>query len=415
MNEDTKAARFYKDALEVLNTIENAGYEARLAGGCVRDRLLGILPNDYDVATTSKPEETCAIFEQKGHKVVPTGIAFGTVTVVMPSGPVEVTTLRTDIDSDGRHAKVDFAADFKEDAARRGFTINAMSEDAAGQVYDYFLGRKDLENRFLRFVGNTEERIREDYLRIMRFFRFWARFELTPDKEALVAFGKHATGLDSISQERKIGELLGLLKASDPSLALAEMWKCGVLQHTLDSLAKKPEPFVTLGDSFPAQQIPIVRLFQLCDLHNFSAKKQSVQKTLKLSSLHVRWLGSLKLEQQHLPSTDDTAAVLEFIQQRERKLPRGSVQQVHLPFWSAYYPGRKAELEKIESIETKHGHRRHKQIPFNGRDLEEAFNIPAGPETGRLLNLLKMAFYRGHVTTRREAEEFLRKLVEKSE
>ena len=164
--------RAYKDALKVLRSLEAAGYAARLAGGCVRDRLLGITPADYDIATGAEPGVVLQHFRTEGRTTVPTGIDHGTITVVMPSGPIEVTTLRKDVATDGRHAQVAFGKSFSDDAQRRDFTINAMFEDADGRIYDEAGGQADLQAKVLRFVGEASIRIREDYLRILRLFRF---------------------------------------------------------------------------------------------------------------------------------------------------------------------------------------------------------------------------------------------------
>lgn len=222
-------ARVEPEALHVMWILHQAGYEARLAGGAVRDLLLGDAPKDWDIATTALPEQVIDAMAKWEVKVIPTGLQHGTVTAVL-EGNYEITTLRADVETDGRHAEVEFISDWREDAARRDFTINAMFIDADGEVHDYFGGYDDLVNNRVRFVGNAEERIKEDYLRILRFFRFRTKIEQTfhskspesgfpstfwcwadGDQEARDAITKHAAGLEQISGERiwaEIGKIL---------------------------------------------------------------------------------------------------------------------------------------------------------------------------------------------------------------
>ena len=200
--------RTLKAAHLVLKALEKAGFEGRLAGGCVRDRLLGKTPLDFDIATTATPEEVCNIFKQKDFKTIPTGIDHGTITVVYKSIALEITTLRKDVATDGRRATVAFGSSFEEDAMRRDFTINALFENHQGEIFDYNGGRKDLKERKLVFVGVAEDRIKEDYLRILRFFRFWAQLEFTPDADALKAIEKLYEGISIVSVERITQEML---------------------------------------------------------------------------------------------------------------------------------------------------------------------------------------------------------------
>ena len=168
----------------LLKALGAAEGETRYVGGCVRDTLLGLEVSDVDLATTIAPEEVIARLEAARIKAVPTGLAHGTITAVSGGAPVEVTTLRRDVSTDGRRATVAFTEDWREDAARRDFTINALSADPlSGEVFDYFGGLADLEARKVRFIGEPLQRIAEDHLRILRFFRFHARFgEGAPDE-----------------------------------------------------------------------------------------------------------------------------------------------------------------------------------------------------------------------------------------
>jgi poly(A) polymerase len=204
------------------------GAAIRLVGGSVRDRLLGIDQDDNDFATDARPERVLEFAERAGYRVIPTGLQHGTVTVVVEGEPFEVTTLRADVETDGRHAKVEFVTSFEADAGRRDFTINAMSSDLDGQVYDYFGGQADLLARKIRFVGDLDARITEDYLRILRFFRFRARYGGQEERSDLNAIKAHVGGLDRISGERIWKEVAKILVGPDAYGTLMAMDYCGV-------------------------------------------------------------------------------------------------------------------------------------------------------------------------------------------
>jgi poly(A) polymerase len=211
--------------------------EARFVGGAVRDTLLGISVADIDIATRHTPEEVVARLREAGMKAVPTGMAHGTVTAVIESGPVEVTTLRRDVSTDGRHATVAFTDDWREDAARRDFTINALYADPlTGEVFDYFGGRADLEARHIRFIGDPLQRIAEDHLRILRFFRFLARFGDAPDPAGLDACTARAKDLMALSRERIRDELLKLLVAKDAVAVVRLMIGRGIFAPVLPEI-----------------------------------------------------------------------------------------------------------------------------------------------------------------------------------
>ncbi|NLR37692.1 CCA tRNA nucleotidyltransferase [Novosphingobium sp. ERW19] len=207
----------------------------RWVGGVVRDTILGLSPKDVDMATTLLPEETVARLSQAGIKAVPTGIAHGTVTAVLAGGTVEITTLRRDVSTDGRHATVAFSTDWRDDAARRDFTINALYADPRKlEVFDYHGGLADLAARRVRFIGDARERIREDYLRILRYFRFQARFGSLPaDAAAEQAVAELAAGMKGLSRERVGWEMMNLLGLPDPAPTVRRMAELGVLEQVL--------------------------------------------------------------------------------------------------------------------------------------------------------------------------------------
>ena len=221
----------------VLDALAAPGEETRLVGGAVRDALIGREVTDIDLATTLRPEAVTERAARAGLKPVPTGIEHGTVTVVAGGAPFEVTTLREDIETDGRRAVVRFGRDFAQDAARRDFTINALSAGPDGQLHDTVGGLADLAAGRVRFIGEAGQRIREDYLRILRFFRFHARYGRGPvDPEGLSAAIAAREGLDSLSRERVRMELLKLLAAPGAPTVTAILSGTGLLQRLLGGI-----------------------------------------------------------------------------------------------------------------------------------------------------------------------------------
>ena len=257
--------------------------DIRWVGGAVRDTLLGVPVNDVDCATVLLPGEVIERCRKSGIRTVPTGIAHGTVTAILPDGPVEITTLRRDIATDGRHATVAFADDWFEDAARRDFTINALYADPGTlEVHDWFGGLADLAARRVRFIGEPEERIREDHLRILRYFRFQARFGAEPDSAALRACEALAHTLKGISRERVASELLAILALPDPAPTIDLMARTGVLSVVLPE-AREPQrdalrALVALDETLPH---PLRRLAAL--LPPVPALAEAVAARLRLS------------------------------------------------------------------------------------------------------------------------------------
>ena len=218
----------------VMDALQSSGVAARFVGGCVRDALSGRAVNDVDVATPLPPREVMALLGAADLKVVPTGIDHGTVMAVVDGAHYEITTLRVDVETDGRRAKVAFTDDWDSDAARRDFTINALSCSAAGDVYDPCGGLADLQAGRVRFVGDPEQRIGEDVLRLLRFYRFQAYFGRTaPDGAARAACAKLAHLLPGLSGERVAQETRRLLAATEPASAVRMMAEDGVLAQIL--------------------------------------------------------------------------------------------------------------------------------------------------------------------------------------
>lgn len=268
---------------------------ARFVGGAVRDTLLGLPVTDIDLATPHAPAQVVELLERAGIKAVPTGIAHGTITAVSSGTVVEVTTLRRDVSTDGRRATVAFTDDWREDAARRDFTINALYADPqTGEIFDYFGGLADLEARHIRFIGDPLQRIAEDHLRILRFFRFLARFGDTPDRAALDACIARANDLMALSRERIRDELLKLIVAPDAVRVLQLMVERDILKPVVPEIdAAGVKRLAALAGHETAAGIapePVRRLAAI--LPPDPAANEAVGARLKLSNTERQALAS---------------------------------------------------------------------------------------------------------------------------
>lgn len=281
-----RAKRGMTRLLEALGADEGL---TRYVGGAVRDDLLGEPVSDIDLATRIAPDEVIRRLEQAKIKAVPTGIEHGTITAVSDGHPFEITTLRRDVSTDGRRATVAFTDDWKEDAARRDFTINALSADpVSGELFDYFGGLDDLARRHIRFIGDPLRRIAEDHLRILRFFRFHARFDPAgePDAAALDACAARANDLMALSRERIADELLKLLGVADPSPVVTVMLRRDILKPVLPEIAVDRvaalEALVAAERAAGVEGDPLRRLAAL--LPDGSALAEDIAVRLRLSN-----------------------------------------------------------------------------------------------------------------------------------
>jgi poly(A) polymerase len=279
-----------RELLTVLGAEEGL---TRFVGGTVRDELLGIPHSDVDLATRLDPQAVLDRLRQTKIKAVPTGIDHGTITAVSRGHVVEITTLRRDVSTDGRRATVAFTEDWAEDAARRDFTINALFADpVSGEIFDYFRGLADLEHRHIRFIGDPLARIAEDHLRILRFFRFHARFGSgEPDAAALEACTARANDLMALSRERIADELLKLLAVADPSLTVGVMLERKILQPVLPEIEEvalsvlrsliaserragvEPDPLRRLASLLPRVQLTVEEVAVRLRLSNKARKR----------------------------------------------------------------------------------------------------------------------------------------------
>lgn len=226
----------------LMSLFDGSGHVAYFVGGCVRNEIISEPVSDLDISTSAPPELVMALAKNANIKAIPTGIDHGTVTLVIDAVPFEITSFRKDIETDGRHAVVSYSNNIEDDAQRRDFTMNAIYMDRAGKVIDPLGGMNDLKLRQVRFIGDADTRIHEDYLRILRFFRFFAWYgnpELGIDPVGLAACAQNLAGLETLSKERIGAEMLKLLNAPSPSLALGAMDRSGVLGAILPGVSTK--------------------------------------------------------------------------------------------------------------------------------------------------------------------------------
>lgn len=350
----------------------------RYVGGCVRDTLLDLTVSDVDLATRLAPTDVLERLENAGIKAIPTGISHGTVTAVLRGRKIEITTLRRDVSTDGRRATVAFTTDWEEDAARRDFTINALSADPATlTLFDYFGGQADLESGRVRFIGDPIQRIAEDHLRILRFFRFHARFgKGEPDPEALEACAARANDLMALSRERIADEFLKLLAVPDPASTVALVVTRGILRPVLPEIEEtgvaRLAELVNREAMFEVAGDPYRRLSALLPANADVAA--SVGARLRLSNKAIKRL---------VTAADQTIngdpKVLAY-----RIGLEGAVDRILLVEAHAELAGKLAALE---------GWKRPR-LPLRGGDLI-AMGVPAGPEVSRLLQAIEAEWAAG--------------------
>jgi tRNA nucleotidyltransferase/poly(A) polymerase len=376
----------------LLAVLSAEGEEARIAGGAVRNALLGEPVADVDVATTTLPEETVRRAEAAGFRAVPTGIEHGTVTVLAQGRPVEVTTLRADVETDGRRATVCFGRDWQADAGRRDFTINALYAKADGTVVDLVGGVADIGEKRLRFIGDAEARIREDFLRILRFFRFFAWYGAgRPDAEGLKACARLKDGLARLSAERVWSELRKLLRAPDPSRALLWMRQAGVLSAVLPESANwgidAIHGLVAAERDLDWSVDPLLRLEAMVPPD--PARMEALADRLKLSTaerLRLRhWATSLPLG----PELTETA----LARMLYRGDPKAAVDQLRLRLAGARAKAAADDAALIQAggffklLRFAEGWERP-AFPLKGADLLQA-GFSAGPQVGETLARLE--------------------------
>ncbi len=356
--------------------------QARMVGGAVRDMLAGRPVADVDFAVPLTPQEVMARVRAAGLKAVPTGVAHGTVTVVARGRGFEVTSLRRDVETDGRHAVVEFTDDWEMDASRRDFTINAMSAARDGAVFDYFGGRDDLAAGRVRFVGEAARRIAEDYLRILRFFRFFARYGRgEPDVEAMAAITALRDGVMGLSAERVWSEVKQILLADDPRAVVALMRDTGVLELVL------PGADVARLAAIVARGAPMDALLRVAALLRGDA--DAFAERWKLSGAEHERLTALMVPGLLVPDADDAAlrrALAEV--PGEILIGRSWLAQDDKPGWDDL----RARLAAMG----------RPVFPVQGRDVV-ALGVPPGPAVGEILDEVRRWWMAGGCVADAEA------------
>jgi len=281
-----------KSLQNILKIFKKADHNAYLVGGCVRNSILNLPVNDIDISTDAKPEETLDLFKTGSFKATPTGFSHGTVTVVSEGIPYQITTMRSDQNTDGRHANVSFSDNITADAERRDFTINALYADPTGKIIDPIEGLKDFQPLKIKFIGNANNRIQEDYLRILRFFRFHAQFsDLVEDfeRDALDAIKDNKNSLKFLSKERVWNELQKILLSKDPSRALLEMSKIGVLEKiSINRGIKSIKNLISIEEKMGIKPEAIRRLVALTrdtEIKSLNLSRKEARKFSLLKSL----------------------------------------------------------------------------------------------------------------------------------
>ncbi len=368
----------HKSTAKVIAALDAGGIDFRFVGGAVRDGLLGRPVSDVDLATPSKPEAVMKAVEAGGLKVIATGLKHGTVTAIVGRRPFEITTLRRDVETDGRHAVVAFTDDWREDAARRDFTMNALYADRDGQVTDFFGGEADALAGHIRFIGDAEARIAEDALRILRFFRFHAHYgQGALDAAGLAAATKLAGMIDRLSGERVRVEIFKTLCAGDPAAVWQAMIDAGVMAHVIPSA-------IRVGD-----------LSKMAELERvLSLPPDPLRRLAALTGAPSADLAAALKARLRLSNRDgDHFAAVAGQQDRLRRVARGKFNQALYgsePAWlhdaamlsavETGQPGVAALADLNRFIATWIEPR----FPLTGADLQEA-GVKPGPEMGRLL------------------------------
>ena len=370
----------------VLSALQASGTTVRFVGGCVRDAVLGQQVSDIDIATPDRPETVMNLLEKAGLKAVPTGLQHGTVTAVADHQPFEITTLREDVDTDGRRAHVAFTESWIADAARRDFTMNAMFCEADGTLYDPFGGWADLLAGLVRFVGDPDQRIAEDYLRILRFFRFHARYGMgAPDPAGLAAAEHHAPRLATLSGERVRDEILKLLCACRPVGTVAVLRDRCILEHVLpfpirvarlnalvcleQELGETPDGLRRLAATFAIDVGAVPRMASSLRL-----SKQQSQRLLRLASL----------DPAEVPTAPGHAL-------RVKLYREGAVAMrdaVFMAFASHWQSEEALEITALEAVLSAIRDWTPKRLPIDGADVQAA-GVPEGPDVGRYLKAVE--------------------------
>ncbi|SCB09970.1 CCA tRNA nucleotidyltransferase [Rhizobium hainanense] len=398
-------AWFRDEALQrVLALLDADGGEGRVVGGAVRNSLMGLPVADIDIATTLLPEAVVERAEAAGIKAVPTGIAHGTVTLVIDGKPFEITTLRRDVETDGRRAVVAFSQDWQADAERRDLTINALYASADGEVVDLVGGLADLERRNIRFIGDAATRIAEDHLRILRFFRFFAYYGSgRPDADGLRACAAAKSKISTLSAERVWSEMKKLLAAQDPGRALLWMRQIGILTEVLQETEKWGiDAIPGLVSTEQALKWPAEPLLRLAAIVPPDAERLArLAERLRLSKAEGAYLHAWA----NSPIIKDDIAEAAFDRLLYRHDPSGVAVRLKLALAVARTKAEDdfeemARVARLGRLLERIAKWKKPGFPLNGADALAA-GVSAGPRVGELLGKLEQEWLDGNFTMSR--------------
>ncbi len=378
----------------IAHALDAAGDSTRLVGGAVRDTIAELTVKDIDLATKFPPDEVIKRLTAAGIKTVPTGIAHGTVTAVLASGPVEITTLRRDVATDGRRATVAYSDDWREDASRRDFTINALYADLiSGEVHDYFGGVADLSAGIVRFIGDPLTRIAEDHLRILRFFRFQARFGVgDPEPAALAACAARANDLMALSRERIADEWLKLLVLPNPTSTVQLMIDHGITQPFLPELV--PDA--------PENLASIVRL---------------EWKNALEANVTRRFAALLPAEPHTVENVATRLKLSRKMRQRLDRAAKREARDIGDPRALAYWVGKDSAIDRLlianADVSALMGWTAP-QFPLSGKDVI-ALGVVAGPKVAANLKVAEGNWVQAGFPEMAQARQILANVVEQAE
>jgi poly(A) polymerase len=394
------------DLKKVMALLNGDGAETRVAGGAVRNSLMGLPIADVDLATQLKPQDVIERAQSAGIKAIPTGIEHGTVTLVVDGRTFEVTTLRRDVETDGRRAEVAFTDDWHEDAGRRDLTINGLYADKDGEVIDLVDGLADIETRTVRFIGEAETRIREDYLRILRYFRFFAFYGSgRPDAAALRAMAREKDGLKQLSAERVWSELKKLLSASDPGRALLWMRTTGILTFVLPESEKwgidEVPGLIAAESAFGWKADPMLRLAAIVPPDR--ARLAAMAERLKFSKAEAAYLADWASS----PTVPEKIATTAFRRMLYRSGQSGLVTRLKLALSIARMKAEAdaaliAEVGRLKGLLDEAERWQRPAFPVSGADVI-ARGMQPGPKVGEILKTVEDEWVAGDFNADRES------------
>jgi len=379
----------FRDASNVFSILQEKQGESRFVGGCVRNVICGLKVNDVDIATTLRPEEVENLFKSHNIKTLDVGKDHGTIIAIIDSFSYEITTLRKDVETDGRRAVIEYSSDWREDASRRDFTINAMSYcPKENKLYDYFGGLEDLKKGIIKFVGDPAKRVKEDYLRILRFFRFYAYCGKSSniDQPSLEACREYAHYIKELSPERKLYEFTKILEHEKASNTIIIMGKNSILNNLFESPVNETTYELLLRLDKISQHIsvssnPFLKMFAIINISKISVKETDV--IFHLSNEIKKYFTSvIDLVSNGISEVKNN--LYKYIYEERRYIMDAVVYLFAQDNVNDY-----AFLEEVNRLLNN-----LEEFPVSGEDIIKNLNIEQGTEVGRFLNLGKEFWYK---------------------